>query len=280
MASPVQNLIKTSVLKPWLSLNTFKGETVLSRLPEHYKKFYFEWKCTPKTPIHYIAEEGNFKLNKDGQVEVVQNVPLPLKVPREAHEGLWGGEAIVKGFIKRYPTKRRMPHYWVPTLKKTVVYSEILNRYMRINVTERALKLIDQHYALDAYILETPPADLVSELALRLRRDMLLALVNETCYPDNPTKKSEILEKYKRHIIPVEEAEWYGLTLHEANKKQRKIEAEDNVIKPLKDQFRQEFLVYLQENKDNLEIAAAEKESSTSSSDSGWLSSMNPFGKK
>lgn len=46
-----------------------------------------------------------------------------------------------------------MPHYWVPTLKKTVLYSEILDRFMNITVTERTLSLIDQNYGFDSYIL-------------------------------------------------------------------------------------------------------------------------------
>jgi len=277
MNSAVQNLVKHSVLKPWQTLKTFSGDNVLNRVPEHYKQFYYEWRILPKSPVHYIPEKGNYRLTEDGQIQHVQNIPLPLKYPKEANEGLWGGEGIVKGFMKRQPTKRRMPHYWVPTIKKTVVYSEILDRYMRIGVTERALKLIDQHYGLDSYILETPPADLVSELAVKLRREMLLALVHESLYPDNEAKKKEILEKYKHHIIPAEEAEWYGLTLHEANRKQRKIEAAANIPVPLKDKFRQEFIQYLQESKDNADAAVVEKESSSASE---WLSTINPFGKK
>ena len=43
----------------------------------------------------------------------------------------------------------------------------------------------------------------MSQLALKIRREMLLALVRETLYPDNPAKKEEVLQKYKKHIIPV-----------------------------------------------------------------------------
>lgn len=46
-----------------------------------------------------------------------------------------------------------MPRYWVPTLKETSIYSEILDRYMNIVVTERTLSLIDEHYGFDNYIL-------------------------------------------------------------------------------------------------------------------------------
>lgn len=47
----------------------------------------------------------------------------------------------------------RFPNYWVPKLKPTIVYSEILNQYMKVTVTERTLKLIDEHYGFDHYIL-------------------------------------------------------------------------------------------------------------------------------
>lgn len=33
----------------------------------------------------------------------VQNIPLKLLQPKEIHEGIWGGEAIIKGFYKRKP---------------------------------------------------------------------------------------------------------------------------------------------------------------------------------
>lgn len=41
----------------------------------------------------------------------------------------------------------------MPKLKPTIVYSEILNQYMKVTVTERTLKLIDEHYGFDHYIL-------------------------------------------------------------------------------------------------------------------------------
>lgn len=84
----------------------------------------------------------------------VQNVPLPLHFPKEFHEGLWGGEAIVQGFTKKHRYARRAPHFWFPTLRKSVVYSEVLDKYMNTVVTIRTINLIHEHYGFDHYLLK------------------------------------------------------------------------------------------------------------------------------
>lgn len=38
---------------------------------------------------------------------------------------------------------------------------------------------------------------------MRLKREMLLALVRGTLYPDNPARREEVLKKYNKHILPV-----------------------------------------------------------------------------
>lgn len=60
----------------------------------------------------------------------------------------------MKGFQKRDPTRRRVPHFWFPTLLRSVVYSEILDKHMTIIMTQRALDLIHENYGLDHYILK------------------------------------------------------------------------------------------------------------------------------
>ena len=98
------------------------------------------------------------KLNTDSPLVCcrtpVQNVLIPLLFPNECHQGLWGGEGIIKGFQKRHPRRRRVPHYWFPNLHRTVIYSEILNKHMTTVVTQRALNLIHENYGLDHYILK------------------------------------------------------------------------------------------------------------------------------
>lgn len=84
----------------------------------------------------------------------VQNVPIPVIYPAEHNEGLWGGEGVVKGFQKRDPNKRRVPHFWVPVLKRSVVYSEVLDKYMAVVITNRTMNLIHENYGLDHYLLK------------------------------------------------------------------------------------------------------------------------------
>lgn len=81
-------------------------------------------------------------------------MPLPLLYPKEFHQGIWGGESIVQGFTKKHKYARRYPHFWFPTLKKSVVYSEVLDKYMSVVVTNRTIDLINEHYGFDHYLLK------------------------------------------------------------------------------------------------------------------------------
>lgn len=83
-------------------------------------------------------------------------------------------------------------------------------------MTDHVRNLIDEAFGFDNYILKTPVQDFNSQMALDLRRKMLLALARKEIYPDNAEKRDEILKKYAEFIIPEEEAEWFGLNLREA----------------------------------------------------------------
>lgn len=102
---------------------------------------------------------------------------------------------------------------------------------------------------------------------------MLLALAKKDFLPNNPMKKEELLKKYQKHILPEEEAEWYGLRLSEALEKLGKAEKAPVEIKPLKLKFREEFIEQLKE-KLLEESSTSQKLPSTSSS---WAAALNPF---
>ncbi|KAI9557549.1 hypothetical protein GHT06_017377 [Daphnia sinensis] len=243
--------------------------TILNRLPECYQKFFKEWKYGHQAAVHYIPVEGKWKRNSEtGEVKRIQNKPIPLTYPKEFDEGLWGGEAIVRGFEKRHQLRRRVPHFWFPMLQKSVLYSEILDKHMEIVVTPRTLRLVDQHYGFDNYILQTPPQDLKSNLGIKLKRTLLLALATQDFLPNNTAKREELLKKYQKHILPVEEAEWYGLTLSEALEKLGKHEEVPIQKIPLKVKFREEFIEQLKEKQ--TEVAATSPKSS-------WTDTLNPF---
>ncbi|KAA0189614.1 hypothetical protein HAZT_HAZT006438 [Hyalella azteca] len=184
--------------------------------------------------------------------------------------------------VTRY--KGENAKYWWPCVKRSVVYSEILDKYMELMVTERALTLIDQHYGLDFYLLKNAYADINSVLGFKLKREMLLALANQTLYPDQPHVRREITTKYQQFMMPPEEVEWIGLTLDEAKMKQKKLE-ELVQPEPLKYEFRSQLLEYLEENPPsddtrktgNSDVSENEEASSSGQS---WLQKFNPFGKK
>lgn len=84
------------------------------------------------------------------------------------------------------------------------MYSEILNQYFVVHLTDSTLRQIDDAFGFDSYILKTSIPNLNSKLAVKLKRRMYLNLANpENLYPDDPKKREEILARYKEHILPV-----------------------------------------------------------------------------
>ncbi|RLU25426.1 hypothetical protein DMN91_001582 [Ooceraea biroi] len=214
-------------------------------LPQEYKKFWAEWHWQKPAPVHYIEKKGTYEWHKKArEVRPVQNVPLPLIYPKEMHEGIWGGEAVVQGFIKKGVFKRRSPRFWMPTLKKDILYSEVLDTYMRTVVTRRTMDLIHESYGFDHYLLKTPACDLKSLLALKLKRQILIALADKTLYPDDSQKRAEVYAKYEQYLSAYtrEEIEWYGLSYEEACKKYKRLDEAKNIPKPLKIKFRSNLL--------------------------------------
>lgn len=233
-----------------------------AQLPEAYKKFWKEWHLQKPTPVHYREKEGIFERDsKTGVVRPIQNIPIPLKYPKEMHEGIWGGETVVQGYVKKHLKRRRVPKFWIPKLKNSVVYSEILNKYMSVVVTDRTIDLIHSHHGFDHYILKTPACDLKSGLALRIKREMLLALVNKTLYEDSPEKQEEVYDKYKQYLdsYTKEEIDWYGLSFEDACRKFGREQREKEEIVPLKVLYRAELLKTLQEQKLASEMNEAKK---------------------
>ncbi|XP_068628214.1 large ribosomal subunit protein bL28m [Battus philenor] len=264
---------------------TFKKKSrfdigIASELPQAYKKFWREWKVLKPAAVHFIPQESKWKRDEfTGETLPVQNIPIPLKHPAEIHEGIWGGEAVIKGFQKRDERRRRVPHYWVPVLKRTVVRSEVLNTHLSVTVTDRTINLINDHYGFDHYLLKTPACDLVSMLALKLKKQILIELMNGCPrYANNPQKQKEIYDEYKTYLSSYtpEEIEWYGLTWYEALTKVAKQKEAENKPVPLKNIYRKKLVEKLKAAETEDKNNATDEISTTTS----WLSKMNPFGKK
>ncbi|KAJ8912258.1 hypothetical protein NQ315_008849 [Exocentrus adspersus] len=265
------------------TLGIFQKPTLFNKgigalLPEAYKKFYKEWRFTEPTAVHYVPEPGRWKRDEvTGQVLPVQNVPIPLMYPKEHNNQMWGGEGIIQGFYQE-GYQRRVPRFWLPILKRTVVYSEVLNKYMSVIVTNRTIDLINSNYGFDHYLLKTPACDLKSLLPLKLKRKVLQEL-QEGCptYADQPEKQKEILKRYQSYLAAYtpEEIKWYGYSYTEACKMLRKQMSEQVKVVPLKQVYRSQLIEKLKAEK--IEAASASSELEESGS---WLRKINPFGKK
>ncbi|XP_055545085.1 39S ribosomal protein L28, mitochondrial [Wyeomyia smithii] len=249
-----------------------------AQLPLAYKKFWDEWKNRQPAAVHYVPKDGMFQReDATGLVTPIQNIPLPLLYPLEAHKGIWGGEAIVKGFQKRNPYKRRVPHFWVPVLKRSVLHSQILDEYMAVTVTDRTLEQIHDNHGFDHYLLKTPACDLRSMLAIKLKKKVLLDL-QAGCpkYADQPEKQQAIITEYSCYLsqYTAEEIEWYGLTYVEAIKKiQLQLNAQEDK-RPHKVIFRQKLIEQLKEAGIK-EAQASELKGIEDSSSSSWLSKLS-----
>lgn len=234
--------------------------SVVHRLPEFYKKRYWEELLKDKKPIHYIPPKERYAWDSHRKVMIEnENVPIEPIYPPEADLGIWGGEGILKGYIMSRPfTKKKIlprhwvPHLWFPALKKVILYSEILDKHMKITVTEGALRQIDDAFGLDYYLLKSNDIDLCSKLALKLKRELMITLAREDYYEDNEEKKKYIKEKYKEFKIPLVEAEWVGLDLNEACKKLQDLEDSTSPV-PLKYLYESELVDGIRSNKIPLE---------------------------
>ncbi|XP_076273502.1 mitochondrial ribosomal protein L28 [Rhynchophorus ferrugineus] len=252
-------------------------------LPEAYKKFYKEWKLTEPTAVHYIPEVGKWKRDDlTGEVVPIQNIPLPLLYPKEHNRQLWGGEAVIQGFQLRDKHRRRVPHFWFPVLKRSVVYSEVLNKFFSVIVTDRTIQLINANYGFDHYILKTPACDLKSLLALGLKRKILKELeAGCPSYKDDPVIQNQLAEKYNKYLeaYTSDEIDWYGFSFTEACNRIKKQMEEGQQKIAFKHMYRAELIDKLRAAK--LEEAMGQSlKSNESGLDPTWLRKMIPFSKK
>ncbi|KAM7537772.1 hypothetical protein Aperf_G00000068688 [Anoplocephala perfoliata] len=211
---------------------------IIQRLPEFYKKSYLK-RFIPSSNVTYFEDDREPYLraaNNSLYPKEFFDVPPKVIFPEESQRALWGGEGIVTGFIE---------------VKRTGT-SEVLDRWMMIIVSLTALKQIEAMKGLDLYLLKTPENEINSRLGMHIKRDILMKLSN----PEFRRSKPSIASKYAEFIIPREEAEWIGLTLDEAIKKQMKIEYEQRRLEvsvPKKVSFTKALLERLESGTDGPE---------------------------
>jgi len=136
----------------------------------------------------------------------VVNPTVNVFYPDGFHDGLWGGEGVVWGLKapkdgKHKPNyKPHLERYWWPKLHDTVVYSEILGKHIALPATERGEWLVDKHFGLDFYLLETPVNEVYATGLLQMKRCMLLALVRGQLWPNDDYKRRSGLPLTQRVV--------------------------------------------------------------------------------
>nr|CAB3263970.1 39S ribosomal protein L28, mitochondrial-like [Phallusia mammillata] len=222
---------------------------IYNRLPKFWRD-EFEYKRPllhqkvikgSKQPQH----EGLWHKDHTGVSKQMYNFPVKLFYPPESEKEIWAGEAVIfgykpaKGDIKN-PVK--FPRTWRPLLRKQTFYSEILDRHITTKFSSLALDLIDEAFGFDNFILQTH-SKVLQKFGSSLKREMLLKLARKETdlFPNDPQKQESIYEKYKKHVISEEEAEWTGLTLVEAMEKQWEAEKSKGLHTPLLEIYAKEL---------------------------------------
>jgi len=224
-------------------------KSIVHRLPKHYQEHFWKNLLSSPMPVHYRPPKHRFYWDKKRNIELeAEKYPILPEYCPEQDQGLWGGEGVVKGYIESRPyTKKKIlprnwvPHLWFPAIKTAVLYSEVLDKHILLKVTERTMRLIDDCCGIDSYLLETPNVDINSRLGISLKRLILIKLARANYYEDDLEKKDYIGKKYKKFVLSLEEAEWYGLDLNQACRKLQDLE--DGIRhEPLKYRYEDEMV--------------------------------------
>lgn len=209
-------------------------------LPRHYKERCLQYMMEEPPSVHWIPDSKKYMLDKNGQRKPVQNHPVRVKYPEQCNKGLWAGEGIIMCYMRhiKHPLKDkfipRVPKMFTPMLVNRILYSEILDVWLEIPCTNRAMDLIDEAFGLDYYILKTSERKLNSKLAMDLKRKMLVKLAEESKDENLSETRQTIVNRYKKFMIPLAEAQWVGLCITEALEKAKEESNAAAKMPPLK----------------------------------------------
>lgn len=248
-------------------------------LPAAYRKYVDELNQKPSA-VHHIPPKEKYRRDPvTGVVTRLQDDPPPILYPKSFQKGLWGGAGILKGFAHPRVKEEEIPWYWVPKFETSVVYSEVLDIFITTVVTKRTIQLIHKHKGFDHYLLQTPACDLRSDLALKIKRNILLALDKKELPHTDPEKREQVYNSFRHYLqkYDSEYIQWYGLKIHEAiHKMLDEQEKAKGDPQPLKHFYRQQFIQELKEEASR----KVEEEPSTSSTLTSILGRFNPFKRK
>ena len=121
--------------------------------------YYQQWRQGPREHIHSRPTIARFEKDEWGEIHPVQNPRIYVVYPEIFHQGLWGGEGVIKGMLKRVDGNHRnftppAAKYWWPSLFEGVVHSEILGKHIDMVVTKRGVRLVDEAAGFDSYLLK------------------------------------------------------------------------------------------------------------------------------
>mmetsp|Transcript_9137 Transcript_9137/g.21676 ORF Transcript_9137/g.21676 Transcript_9137/m.21676 type:complete len:132 (-) Transcript_9137:49-444(-) len=101
------------------------------------------------------------------------SLAAPTREPfKRAGRGLYAGKTKLSGNNVSF-SQRKTRRSWKPNAQWAQLYSETLDRRIRVRVTAHALRCIDQAGGLDNYLTQTRPDKLGSEVALKWRARIL-----------------------------------------------------------------------------------------------------------
>ncbi|KAL4230369.1 39S ribosomal protein L28 [Mactra antiquata] len=218
-------------------------------LPTHYKQRCLEYMLKEPKPVHWVPDPRKYKLDEYGTRHDVQNHPILVRYPVQCNYGLWGGEGTVQCYLRNVKGQKhtqmmtpRVAKFYSPYLVNRLLYSEILDKWYKIPCTNRAMDLIDEVFGLDYYILQTHERDINSKLGMDIKRLMLLRLCQDSKCDDLSEDRQKVFNRYKKFMIPEEEAEWVGLSTQEALEKAENEMKEKMKTPPLKDLIGEKYL--------------------------------------
>ncbi|KAK9818165.1 hypothetical protein WJX72_008080 [[Myrmecia] bisecta] len=108
-------------------------------------------------------------------------MPLGLEqitraVCNRSRRGLYAGKKVIFGNRVSEDGGNRTRRKWKPNVHTQSLYSEALDRMLRLRVTPHALRCIDKAGGLDSYLLNTPDKKLQSDVGMALRAQVAAAL--------------------------------------------------------------------------------------------------------
>ncbi|KIJ63610.1 hypothetical protein HYDPIDRAFT_41016 [Hydnomerulius pinastri MD-312] len=93
--------------------------------------------------------------------------PITSQPFKRATLGLFHGKLIQYGNNVPH-SKKKTRRTWLPNIQTKTYNSEVLESYVKVKLTTKALKTINKHGSIDKYLLSTP-ASLLGDEGMRLR---------------------------------------------------------------------------------------------------------------